>query len=1021
MSRQEYHFRDGKSDKFWAIDVQGSSFTVQFGRTGTAGQTQTKEFDSNAEAQKTADKLIAEKTKKGYVAVGGTTAVTPSVAAAAAPAKGKKTVKTAPAPEETSAAPSPSALAVTRRIDLEPRDWLWATWRPRQPLPKPQQDSAPFDVGKGVARFLDALKKRPDDWFVWNWLRFKSPPSREEAHFWFTLVTSTLRVSKAPQKDMLKLAKQCFDGNLSVADVVKQINNRKNHFSDDNDIHCQLLPVLLTPAELIPLTADDVFPGDDNWRLRFTLGQTLIDDVFPYLTAGEVEELKPLLHGRLDPKDMPHNVQGVPKPAFRLAAALGMGPELEAVVNSWPAGAFERNLMWGEPQWIVFGLSDARRVDQQMRRLKLLPTTADHVRAWIAHTEYAGLDYIRDSIIARPNKPDAEKLFAAFRLVQAPEVAPQMLALRLNSKVATPASEWLDENPANAIAGLIPVAAGKDKLADAAIEYLRTAKKKGHADFIAEQLKSAPAAVASKVRDAVLGHEEKVHQMLDADSTPKPLRDAFTASTTAAKLPGWATPNVLPPILVGDRRLIDVQVSAVLEALRKTPLGTSERLLDALKQHADRAALDAFAWTLFEHWLAEGAPPKEKWALFAIGHLGGDASVLKLMPLVRAWPGESQHARAVLGLECLRAVGSDTALMQLNGIAQKLKFQGLKNKAKEFMDAIAKDKGLSREELEDRIVPDLDLDEKGSRVFDFGPRQFRVALSADLAPVVRDADGKVKADLPKPGAKDDTKKADAAVAEWKILKKQLREVLKVQVPRLEQAMVTGRRWPVEHFEKLLVHHPLMTHLASRVLWGGYDAKGNLTATFRVTEEQEYAGTDDQPLALKSLATVGIVHPLHLSAEQLARWGEVFADYEIITPFPQLGRPVLAPEPDEAKAKQVTRWAKAKLPPLAVRGTLEKLGWVRGSASDHGVVQNFAKQFPGANVTAFVDVEPGIPMGLPDWAGDQSIPRVFFLSGLHAAEHYPYRAEDSFLAWNKVDAVAVSEVLGDLTAVASKGN
>ena len=44
--------------------------------------------------------------------------------------------------------------------------------------------------------------------------------------------------------------------------------------------------------------------------------------------------------------------------------------------------------------------------------------------------------------------------------------------------------------------------------------------------------------------------------------------------------------------------------------------------------------------------------------------------------------------------------------MQLNGIAQKLKFQGLKNKAKEFMEAIANDNGLTRDELEDRIVPD---------------------------------------------------------------------------------------------------------------------------------------------------------------------------------------------------------------------------------------------------------------------------------------------------------------------------
>ena len=55
----------------------------------------------------------------------------------------------------------------------------------------------------------------------------------------------------------------------------------------------------------------------------------------------------------------------------------------------------------------------------------------------------------------------------------------------------------------------------------------------------------------------------------------------------------------------------------------------------------------------------------------------GDA----LAPLIRAWPGEGQHARAVLGLECLRAIGSETALMQIHGIAQRVPFKGLKAKA----------------------------------------------------------------------------------------------------------------------------------------------------------------------------------------------------------------------------------------------------------------------------------------------------------------------------------------------------
>jgi predicted DNA-binding WGR domain protein len=60
-------FQDAKSQKFWSIDVERTGFTVQYGRLGTEGQTSTKNFDTEEKCQKEADKLIAEKTKKGYI------------------------------------------------------------------------------------------------------------------------------------------------------------------------------------------------------------------------------------------------------------------------------------------------------------------------------------------------------------------------------------------------------------------------------------------------------------------------------------------------------------------------------------------------------------------------------------------------------------------------------------------------------------------------------------------------------------------------------------------------------------------------------------------------------------------------------------------------------------------------------------------------------------------------------------------------------------------------------------------
>jgi predicted DNA-binding WGR domain protein len=67
MNQRSLRYTDGKSDKFWEIQLTGVSHTVRYGRYGTAGQTQTKAFDGDDAALKSFEKLVAEKLKKGYV------------------------------------------------------------------------------------------------------------------------------------------------------------------------------------------------------------------------------------------------------------------------------------------------------------------------------------------------------------------------------------------------------------------------------------------------------------------------------------------------------------------------------------------------------------------------------------------------------------------------------------------------------------------------------------------------------------------------------------------------------------------------------------------------------------------------------------------------------------------------------------------------------------------------------------------------------------------------------------------
>lgn len=63
---RRFELVEGSSSKFWQIEVEGASLTVTFGRIGTAGQSKTTKCASPEAARSEADKLIREKTKKGY-------------------------------------------------------------------------------------------------------------------------------------------------------------------------------------------------------------------------------------------------------------------------------------------------------------------------------------------------------------------------------------------------------------------------------------------------------------------------------------------------------------------------------------------------------------------------------------------------------------------------------------------------------------------------------------------------------------------------------------------------------------------------------------------------------------------------------------------------------------------------------------------------------------------------------------------------------------------------------------------
>jgi predicted DNA-binding WGR domain protein len=69
MSEWTVHleFEEGTSSKFWRARVEGKTLYVNYGKIGSNGQVQVKDFADTATATKEYNKLVGEKRRKGYV------------------------------------------------------------------------------------------------------------------------------------------------------------------------------------------------------------------------------------------------------------------------------------------------------------------------------------------------------------------------------------------------------------------------------------------------------------------------------------------------------------------------------------------------------------------------------------------------------------------------------------------------------------------------------------------------------------------------------------------------------------------------------------------------------------------------------------------------------------------------------------------------------------------------------------------------------------------------------------------
>ncbi|HTJ71497.1 MAG TPA: DUF4132 domain-containing protein [Actinospica sp.] len=686
----------------------------------------------------------------------------------------------------------------------------------------------------------------------------------------------------------------------------------------------------------------------------------------------------------------------------------------EKVLDSIEKNGSSRQDIWDRVALLVAPEDRARAA---LKHLRNQSYDADKVWAWGSLLGRFGIDVLEPMLYTPKRGTPLTNRSAVFQPIVDLRVARLMADWMLRLKtVRADARSWFERHTEDAATLLIPDALGTDKAlrpgAEAALRYL--ALNLGF-DVVAVAERGYGAEAAARVGEVV------AVDRLDLLPARMP------------KLPAWLLETHLPQILLRDRSagISEQATQHVMAMLAISRPGDPYAGLEVVRQFADPASLAAFAQALLAAWRTADYPSDHAWILTAQGTIGDAETVRRLVPLMVAWPRENGHHRAVAGLDVMVDVGDDAALfqvyrfatatgidttpeegedepeLQLDHLVQTQPRKGLKRQAQQRIARTAALRGLTVDQLADRLLPDLGLDESGAAWLDYGLRRFRVTFDEQSKPQVIDESRVTFAELPMPGEADDAELAAAARERLEALTEDVQAVVAHAVTRFESGMALGRSWSAEEFRTLLHQHPVLWRVVRGVVWLS-EIEG-VTTAFRVAEDGGFADVDDELFELPEQCAVRVAHPLQLGAD-LSTWSELFADYEIVQPFAQLGRAINTLTEAERAGAPFSRFSNVNVPVEEVRG-LFKRGWELVGSRNYST-DDFLKRPTLDGRWLFVGIYPGLGDGFADeYLSKQRLGHVVLhdTASLGAA-----KSATTSSGLHDLDPLTVSELIGDLS-------
>jgi hypothetical protein len=288
-------------------------------------------------------------------------------------------------------------------------------------------------------------------------------------------------------------------------------------------------------------------------------------------------------------------------------------------------------------------------------------------------------------------------------------------------------------------------------------------------------------------------------------------------------------------------------------------------------------------------------------------------------------PGVGPFARRI-GNACIQVLGErggPEAMAALQRLAQRLKYGDARTLVARTLERAAARAGLTRDELEDRSVPDFGFDAAGVARARFGECEavLRLAGASEVSLSWAAADGKPRASVPQA-----VKVAfPTAAREMRARARLVGDTLRAQRDRLEATLLGGRTFRLDEWRARWLAHPLLGRLAASLLWT-IDPDGRRVVVSVVGGALRDLD-DHEPAGLPGDRGVRLWHPLEAELDAILAWRRRLAALGVTQPFKQAHREVYLLTPPERLTRTYSnRFAAHVLKQHQLAALCRERGW-----------------------------------------------------------------------------------------------